>query len=247
MAILDSLDSVVYHIKDAIKTPEDLDEVKFKGACLNNIDWTKSQNFQDIWALHENRFKKHGYFVEFGATDGFTGSNTHLLEKQYTWHGILAEPNPVWHDALILNRPHATISRKCVYTESDRDIDFKAVEDSDLSTINGYGTKDEHAQAREKSKIIKVATTSLIDLLMYNYAPLDIDYMSVDTEGSEYDILKAFFNDPYNKYNIKCITVEHNYQMSIRDRLNNLLSDNGYKRKFEEISRWDDFYCRAAA
>ena len=41
----------------------------------------KSQLGQEIFALIENDFKRDGYFIEFGATDGLELSNTHLLEK----------------------------------------------------------------------------------------------------------------------------------------------------------------------
>ncbi|MEA2989895.1 MAG: hypothetical protein QOG83_2606 [Alphaproteobacteria bacterium] len=44
--------------------------------------------------LHETGRKTSGYFVEFGATDGSNLSNTYLLERDFGWHGILAEPNP---------------------------------------------------------------------------------------------------------------------------------------------------------
>jgi hypothetical protein len=84
-----------------------------------------------------------------------------------------------------------------------------------------------------------VNTVSLYDPLKNNGAQDTIDYLSVDTEGSEYGILNAFFQ-ANDKYTVKTITVEHNFKM--RDKLNELLTKNGYVRKFEQISRWDDFY-----
>jgi hypothetical protein len=70
-------------------------------------------------------------------------------------------------------------------------------------------------------------------------APVDFDYLSVDTEGAEYEIL-AKLN--FNKYRPKIITVEHNYSHDIRDGVNKLLMKNGYQREFECFSIWDDWY-----
>jgi hypothetical protein len=69
-------------------------------------------------------------------------------------------------------------------------------------------------------------------------SPREIDYLSIDTEGSEYEILKEF---NFNKYIFRVITVEHNY-MPVRQRLNDLLIGAGYIRKFEAISGVDDWY-----
>ena len=51
---------------------------------------SKSQLKQDIFVLLETGFKRNGFFVEFGATNGIDLSNTYLLEKRFGWNGILA-------------------------------------------------------------------------------------------------------------------------------------------------------------
>ena len=73
----------------------------------------KSQLNQDLIALIVNNFKQKGYFVEFGATNGFDLSNTYLLEKNFYWNGILAEPMPRWHKDLKKNR-NCVIDKRCV-------------------------------------------------------------------------------------------------------------------------------------
>lgn len=222
---------------------DDLEYINLFGKCLSNVGKTTSQNFQDIWVLHELKDKRNGFFVEFGATNGIDCSNTYLLEKEYDWKGILAEPNPYWHDELFLNRQCA-ISTECVYTKSDEQITFNSVNNAaDLSTIQGYGDTDEHSQAREEHSSISVRTISLLDLLKKNNAPINIDYLSIDTEGSELDILKQFFIDN-TIYQIKCVTVEHNNHVIQRFKLKELLEEQGYTRKFMEISRWDDYYVK---
>lgn len=215
-----------------------LDE--FVSVIQNNT--TNAQNYQDIWALFENKFKRDGFFVEFGATDGVTGNNTLLLEREYGWTGILAEPNPHWHNDLFYNRK-CNISKKCVYIKSDVDVDFLMTDAPDLATIKGFGNDDEWVEARKNAPSIKVPTISLLELLDYYSSPEVIDYISVDTEGTEYGILNAFFKQNADKYKVRAITVEHNFT-PMRDKLFELLSANGYKRVFTEVSRWDDFYVR---
>lgn len=62
------------------------------------LDWLKTRSMsqlgQDLWVLEQTNYKRGGYFVEFGATDGVMLSNTWLLEEEFGWTGLLAEPNP---------------------------------------------------------------------------------------------------------------------------------------------------------
>ncbi len=108
----------------------------------------------------------------------------------------------------------------------------------ELSTINDFSSLDGHSKSREIGEKYMVDTISLIDLLNQHNAPKDIDYLSIDTEGSEYEILNAF---DFKKYKIKIITCEHNYTPN-RDKINLLLTSNGYERKYETISNFDDWY-----
>lgn len=219
------------------------ESLTFMGKCLTNINKTHSQNYQDIWALYESGFAKNGLFVEFGATNGIGGSNTYLLEKEFGWTGVLAEPIPHHEAILRANRPNSKICTDCVYTKSGLQVPFIIANENDLSTIAGYGD-DEHKFKRDNGTNILINTISLYDMLKKYHTGKYIDYLSIDTEGSEFDILQAFFNDNKNEYYIRTLTVEHNFNVDIREKIYNLLRDNGYSRKFTEFSRWDDFYIK---
>ena len=65
-----------------------------------------------------------------------------------------------------------------------------------------------------------------------------IDYMSVDTEGSELLILKHF---DFSKYAPKVVTVEHNFTDSEKE-LDELFVKNNYCRFFKEFSQFDAWY-----
>ena len=247
------LSELPYALKENI-LPDSQDFVSFLGYCIAHGDKSRSQNFQDIWALYENNFQTDLIYVEFGATDGITGNNTFLLQNEYHWRGVLAEPNPIWYEALYKNRTgeygEPKIVEKAVWTDSGKDLTFLSPTESDLGTIQGYGENDEHAAKRDGSPTITVQSIELAYMLMDNFSwyfdlnkILDIGYMSVDTEGSEYDILKAYFDDERSKhFNIKCVTIEHNYNPEVRKNIRDLMEANGYVNKFPEISRWDDFW-----
>jgi hypothetical protein len=85
----------------------------------------------------------------------------------------------------------------------------------------------------------EVKTVSLLDLLKKYNAPKDIDYLSLDTEGSEIDILLAF---DFDQYKVKFLTVEHNAKEENRQSIYTLLTSKGYDRVLKNISNWDDFY-----
>ena len=98
---------------------------------------SKSQLKQDIFALSETGFKKNGYFVEFGATDGVTHSNTYLLETKFDWKGIVAEPLKNKYSSLIKNRT-CHVEDLCVWSESGKILEFNETPDSDYSTIKEF-------------------------------------------------------------------------------------------------------------
>ena len=172
---------------------------------LKTLIKSRSQLHQDLFVLTQTNFTRDGFFVEFGATNGIELSNSFLLEKEFGWKGILAEPAHCWHEELFKNR-NCSIEKKCVWIDSTSTLEFNEV--SELSTVNSYSGKDIHKKARAKAKIYHVKSISLLDLLKKHQAPMTIDYLSIDTEGSEFDILNAF---DFNQYSFRVITCEHNH------------------------------------
>lgn len=195
-----------------------------------------SQLGQDLWVLEKTGFKRGGYFVEFGATDGVLLSNTWLLEKEFDWQGICAEPNPKFFAQLKKNR-NCIVSNQYIGRETGQKVEF--------ILADAYGGSREFADVdrhKEKRKayaavghITNFTAISLDEFLEQHHAPHDIDYMSIDTEGSEFDLLSSF---PFEKWNINRFTIEHNYAEQ-RDHIHELLTRNGYFRIERE---WDDWY-----
>ena len=167
--------------------------------------------------------KKEGYFVEIGAYDGVALSNTLAFEK-LGWKGICCEPLPSRFADLTKNRT-AHCCNQAVYHSSGLDVSFDVEGDAGmLSGIDTHIDAHKHVVNKNKKTII-VQTISLNDLLEKYEAPPFIEYLSLDTEGSEYEILRTL---DFNKWQFGIIDVEHNHMEPRRSMIKQLLLCNGY-------------------
>jgi FkbM family methyltransferase len=174
-----------------------------------------SQSGQDKWVIET--LKKTGFFVDVGAYDGIQTSNTYALEK-LGWEGICIEANPDVFKTLEQNRECKCINQ--AVTNQPGNILFT----TDRITLNS-GTP--------------VYGNTLDNILKTWEAPKVIDYLSIDIEGHEYEALKNF---PFNEYQFKLITIEHNLYCDgpkNKELLFNLLSSNGYTRVREDVKCLD--------
>ena len=210
-----------------------------RGRALELLGESKSQLNQDFFALHCSDWKRDGYFVEFGATDGRTLNNTWLLEKAFGWSGILAEPARMWRKALEDSGRTARLEFDCVWSKTGQTLRFSEASWGELSTLEQFQGSDGNPHRRTGSYLVQ--TVSLTDMLARHGAPREMDFLSIDTEGSEYDILAAF---DFERYRFGCIVCEHNFTPK-RERIHELLTANGYERRFTEFSQFDDWYVRA--
>lgn len=165
-----------------------------------------SQIGQDLFVAKHFKFKKRGFFVEIGVGDGINLSNTYLLEKKYNWNGILCEPNPDDHKSIKINR-NCFIEKAAAYSKSNLQLEFNICKMKELSGIKKHMETSDSIHAKNIIKVINVKTISLNDLLKKYNAPKKIDYISLDTEGSEFEIIKNF---DFNDYKISLWSIEHN-------------------------------------
>ena len=189
---------------------------------------------QDLFALLVSDFKKKGYFVEFGACDGIFVSNTFLLEKEFEWEGILCEPARIWHKNLIRNR-NCHISTYAVDSESKKQLQFTEYVSPGLSRSGNRSPTGENGRIKKR---YVVESISLEDLLKKFCAPRKIDFISIDTEGSEFEILSNF---DFTKYEISSFAVEHNYGPE-KELVRELMLRNGYQEVMREISRYEAWF-----
>lgn len=117
------------------------------------------------------------------------------------------------------------------------------ITDKSIKKVSFYMNKDPYQSSLNKSKIgdekIILNSYSLNDLILNRKTNSDIDYISIDTEGNEYKILKNF---DFKKFNIKIFTIEHNFEKTKRKKIYEIMIRNNYKRVFKNISYMDDWY-----
>lgn len=197
-----------------------------------------SQLHQDIWVLRETGHKRGGFFVEIGAFDGTCLSNSYLLEESYGWTGILAEPNPAFSEKIRSSRtsPLCTCPVDAL-TGTNVEMLFVSAE-PELSSMRRVAFNDKHADKRRDSVAVTQQTISMNDMLAQYDAPEFIDYISIDTEGSEPDILSTF---DFNKYRVSLFSVEHN-NTGAEQVIDAIMSKNGYDRVHRQWSRFDAWY-----
>jgi len=186
-----------------------------------------SQLGQDRYIL-ENFFrgKRGGVFVDIGAYDGETFSNTLFFERSMGWRGLCVEPLPSAFARLKALR-RAQCERVCVadfegeaeFVETDSGVDGKML--SGLAAKFDPRHVERLRRAATASRNWHVPVTRLATLLE-RYSLLHVDYCSIDTEGAELSILSDLDLD---KFRISVFTVENNYDDA---RIPDLMAGKGY-------------------
>jgi len=133
---------------------------------------------------------ENGYYIEAGAYDGIFQSNTKFLEEELNWTGILIEPSPTIFLELEKNRPNNININKCLVASKYK---FKTINGSfDNGPMSSVG----NMRYIENAKLIDVPCEPLYKILDYLDIP-KIDFMTIDTEGYELDVLDGLHLDKY--------------------------------------------------
>jgi hypothetical protein len=182
-----------------------------------------SQLDQDLWILSKFEKDYSGFFLDIGANDGVSISNTYLLE-QNGWNGICIEPNIQEFKKLNESRKSnnyqvciSDFNGKCYFHE------------------NGFFGK---IHGKNQGNTDCFTLEYFLDDIS---SPKIIDYASIDVEGGELDIIKDF---PFDKYFIKYITIEHNAygnNFHLKNSINSILSKY-FDIEKEDAGGFEDWY-----
>lgn len=217
-----------------------LDEMEFLLELAHFKGPRTSQLGQDIFALAMNGYKRDGYFVEVGAHHGEQLSNTWMLENGYGWDGLLIEPNPAHQQNLSMRS--ARLVGYAAWKRSGEKLNFHATADSALSSLAHVKQSDAHDRTNFKALVVE--TLTLDDILTSRKAPKVIDFMSIDVEGAELDVLDGL---SFDKWQINAICLEHNHDKPRLEAIDRRLAAAGLQRVFEIVSDFDAYYAQPAA
>lgn len=208
--------------------PEKLREVLFLPASEH-----RTQLNQDLFGLLHNRFRP-GYFLEIGANDGFTLSNTIYLEQHFGWKGLLVEANPEYRESLA--RRQADVMLAAV-VEKEGHYTFRSA-----GLFGGLAdTLDPaHAGRTQQSRTIEVWGTTLRRILEEKQAPRTIDFVSIDVEGAEVPIVEQLCGLADFRFGSGCI--EHNGRDEDYRRIASLLEGAGYRIAWPRQTQHDLFF-----
>jgi FkbM family methyltransferase len=229
-----SLVLVLAGLRDcAVQNAMDVESADFMEMVIGELENSRGQCFQDIAALYFSGKKRNGFFVEVGTGNGEQLSNTFILEKAFNWQGILFEPDRRFHESISAKRT-ATLDVRPVYSCDDEAMDFLEVSKSgELSTLNKFRRADGRSR---RGTQYEVRTTTLNSALRLHGAPRDIDYISIDTEGSELEVLRGL---DLNKFNVRFFTIEHNFEEDKKKAIKDYLEPLGYRTVLESFSHMD--------
>lgn len=187
-----------------------------------------SQDKQDYIIDSIFNKKDKGFFIDIGAHDGVTFSNTYFLEKERKWKGICIEPIPEVYtilqrnrNCIMVNGAISTIENKMKFIRGKGYVEMLS------GLVDFYDER--HIQRVERDikkyggsyEIIEVKCYNLNNLLI-KYDVKDVDYCNIDVEGAELEILRSI---NFRKCNFKAFSIECNYS---NNEVKEFMKSKGY-------------------
>lgn len=192
----------------------------YKSQCLQDV-------FLDRWVFAG---RKSGVFIDVGAHDGLTFSNSCFFEQGRGWSGVCIEPHPAAFKQLAANRRCAALN--CCVAANTGSVSFRKI--SGYSEMLSGIVDTYHPEHRERierelkqfggsSELITVEARTINELAA-EHGLSDITYLSIDTEGSELVILQSM---DFKHLFVHAITVECNFD-EIKTQMVSLMAGNGF-------------------
>jgi len=198
-----------------------------------------SQYYQDFFIDFLFSGKKNGVFLDIGANDGITFSNSFLFEKKRDWSGLCVEPQIDIFNECTKHR-NCFLENCCIDNEERNVIFRKVLGENMLSGILDYMDADSRKRIDDCVSNSNCGYEDIniqaynINTLLEKYKMYTIDFCSIDVEGAELEILKSL---DFGKYTVHSFAVEGN-----NEKITLFLKSKGYKCI---ISENDNFYVKS--
>ena len=199
---------------------------------MDKLNKYYSQNGEDYILCNFFNFKQNGYFIDVGAFDGVHLSNSYCFE-QLGWKGICIEPQSLYHKHCKDSRPLTTcIHAACVDNDNIKEL---TIDTDSTGLFSGVNLSTEQKNINEHYSTIKkeiittkeeVVPATTLDALLKKHLPNKdkIDFISIDVEGFEINVLKGL---DLSKYAPRILLIETNTQEEQTD-ISSYLEQHGY-------------------
>ena len=217
-----------HYAKNSFKTPSVFSQL---------LTSSNSENGQDFFALVASQCKSDGKFLEFGAYNGVDFSNSFLMERDFSWSGVLVECIPQNFESIESNRNCQAV--------------FGAVVPADIAVVEVYEEPASnlsrvlshrgfsHSLRGKKHSVPGYSINSIMEKFLRTDS---IDFLSIDIEGMELAVLETV---DFNRYKFGAICVEHNYGND-REEIRSLLEREGYIMVWPEFSANDYWFVNSS-
>ena len=161
-----------------------------------------AQSGQDAWVLrHLVLGCDEGVFVEFGARNGIQHSNTLAFEQHLGWRGLLFEADASEASELRANRPRSVVYEGAVCPPGQSNITFRR------SSMGGWSGPQASYEPSRHERPAQLTTVACYDLAaeLRRHRMHRVDYMTIDTEGSELELVVAF---PWHEFDVRVVQIE---------------------------------------
>ena len=171
---------------------------------------------------------RDGFFIEVGANNGFSQSNTYYFEQLRGWTGILIEGIPELYEQCVLERPKSKVFN-CALVANDCTEPYITMKYANLMSIvegafksksadENHIKKGQEVQPNLATYEIQVPTKTLTSIL--DECKVEkIDLFSLDVEGFELNVLKGL---DFNKYRPKYMLIEARFKEEIEEYISDL-------------------------
>lgn len=192
-----------------------------------------SQNGEDLIIDQFLNYKKNGFYMDIGAYDPYRFSNTYRFYKK-GWQGINIEPNTKKIKKFVSARPRDINLNIGIGTKSETLNFYNFFPD----TISTFSQKDAQNYQDLGFKLISRLRVRVerLEKIFMKYCPnVNVDFLSIDTEGFEMKVLKS---NNWKKFRPKIICIESftfnssRLKSSERREIGKFLSRVGYKKVF---------------